>query len=262
MQLVSKATRPVIKWAMVPGTPGFWANALAMASVSLVAIACSATGGGTPASNMNAGSHAGGSTASSAGGSTTSPGYVISDASTASGGTTHTSGDGDVVACTNGDDCVCPTLSVAVVGKPGVYGDGSDTAFQNWLNSSSAGTAKVDNYLDKPALTPDFLAGYNVIIFQGLGDTSNNGPWWTFSTSEVAAFQDWIENKGGGVISLSGYSSDSNEINTKNALLAFSGIAYNQENISPPVPSRSALISVVIRIRLPNGTEAIPLSRT
>jgi hypothetical protein len=125
-------------------------------------------------------------------------------------------------------------LSVAVIGKPGVWGDASDSAFQDWLNSSSAGTAKVDNYLTKPTFTSDFLAGYNVIVLQGLGDDSNNGPWWTFSAAEVTAFQDWIENKGGGVISLSGYSADSNEINAKNALFAFSGIVYNQENISPP----------------------------
>ena len=110
-----------------------------------------------------------------------------------------------VGGCDGGDGCVCPTLKVAVVGTPGVWGDSSDTAFQDWLNSSSAGTAKADNYLDKPMFTPDFLAGYNLIILAGLGDNSNNGPWWTFSASEVAAFQDWIENKGGGVISLSGY---------------------------------------------------------
>ena len=234
MRLVSKPSRPVIRLAMVRGTRGFWANVLAIVWVSVVGIACSATSGGTPASNMNAGSHAGGSTASSAGGSTTSPGYVVSDASTASGGAIHTSGDGDVVPCTNGDDCICPTLSVAVVGTPGVFGDASDSAFQDWLNSSSAGTAKVDNYLTKPAFTQDFLAGYNVIILQGLGDNSNNGPWWTFSAAEVTAFQDWIENKGGGVISLSGYSADSDEINAKNALFEFSGIQYNKENISPP----------------------------
>jgi len=230
VQLVSKPSPPVMRLAMGQGTPGFWANVVAMASTSFVAIACSASSASTTASNMSAG----GRTASSAGGSAASPGFVVSDASTSSGGSTHTAGDGDVVACTNGDDCICPTLSVAVIGKPGVFGDASDSAFQDWLNSSSAGTAKVDNYLTKPTFSPDFLGGYNVIIFQGLGNDSNNGPWWTFSVSEVAAFQDWVENKGGGVISLSGYSADSNEINAKNALLAFSGIAYNQENISPP----------------------------
>jgi len=139
-----------------------------------------------------------------------------------------------VVGCDGGDGCVCPTLNVAVVGTRGEWGDASDTAFQDWLNSSSAGTAKVDDYPAKPTFTADFLAGYNLIILAGLGDNSNNGPWWTFSASEVAAFQDWTENKGGGVISLSGYSNDNNEISAKNALLAFSGISYHQECISPP----------------------------
>ena len=139
-----------------------------------------------------------------------------------------------VVGCDGGDGCVCPTLNVAVVGTRGEWGDMSDTAFQDWLNSNSAGTAKVDDYPAKPTFTADFLAGYNLIILAGLGDNSNNGPWWTFSASEVAAFQDWIENKGGGVISLSGYSNDNNEIIAKNSLLAFSGISYQQECISPP----------------------------
>lgn len=141
--------------------------------------------------------------------------------------------DAGLVECTEGSDCICPTLNVAVVGKPGAWGDSSDTAFQNWLNSSSAGTAKVDNYLDRPTLTSDFLAKYNVVILASLGDNSANGPWWTFNALEIAAFQDWIENKGGGVISLSGYSSDDREIDAKNALVAFSGISYQQPNISP-----------------------------
>lgn len=139
-----------------------------------------------------------------------------------------------VVGCDGGDGCVCPKLTVAFVGTPGQWGDSSDTAFQDWLNSSSAGTAKVDDYPVKPTFTADFLAGYNLLILGGLGDNSNTGPWWTFSASEVAAFQDWIENKGGGVISLSGYSNDNNEVVAKNALLAFSGISYAQSCNSPP----------------------------
>jgi hypothetical protein len=138
------------------------------------------------------------------------------------------------VRCDGGDGCVCPTLNVALVGGPGVWGSGSQTAFRDWLKSSSAGTAKVDDYPAKPTFTTDFLAGYNLIILAGLGDNTNTGPWWTFSASEVTAFQDWIENKGGGVISLSGYSNDANEGAAKNDLLAFSGISYGQDCISPP----------------------------
>lgn len=195
------------------------------------ALACSAASGGAGASI----SGAGGSSSLSTGGSTSSsPGFVILDASTAGADAGDSEADADVVACTDGDNCICQTLSVAVIGKPGVWGDASDTAFQSWLNSSSAGTARVDNYLTKPLLTPGFLEAYNVIVLAGLGDDSNNGPWWTFNASELSAFQDWIESKGGGVISLSGYSGDDNEINAKNSLLEFTGISYQKENTSPP----------------------------
>ena len=203
----------------------------AIASGALVVSACAS---GTVRGDNPSGGAGSGTTNGSVGGSGGSVTVILSTSNSGSPAKSDASnGDGALVACADGDNCVCPTLNVAVVGKPGVWGDSSDTAFQNWLNSSSAGTAKVDNYLDKPTLTPDFLAGYNVIVLASLGDTSANGPWWTFSASEMAAFQDWIENKGGGVISLSGYSSDNNEINAKNGLVAFSGIAYHQENISP-----------------------------
>jgi len=174
---------------------------------------------------------AGGGTA--AGASTTSVLVQLPDASIGSGGTQGGSTGDTMVPCTDGAGCVCPTLDVAVVGTPGEWGDGSDTAFQDWLNSSSAGTAKVDNYSSKPTFTADFLAGYRLIILAGLGDNSNTGPWWTFSPAEISAFQDWVVDKGGGVISLSGYSNDNNDIVAKNALLAFSGISYRQDCNSP-----------------------------
>jgi hypothetical protein len=145
------------------------------------------------------------------------------------GGTT------EAVPCTDGVGCTCSTLSVAVIGKPGKWGANpkgdTDTALQEWLNSSSAGTAKADNYTTRVTLTPDFLAPYNVIILASLSDDSNAGPFWTFDASEVAAFQDWVVNKGGGVITMTGYSGDGSEINAPNQLIAFSGISYNNDGI-------------------------------
>jgi hypothetical protein len=213
--------------------PGIVVMSAAIASLALVASSCASGTLLGQEANGGAGSSGGNGSGGGAGGSLTLTLPTSGSGNSTSDASASASGDAETVACTDGSDCVCPTLSVAVVGKPGAWGDSSDTAFQNWLNSSSAGTAKVDNYLNKPAFTADFLAAYNVLVLASLGDTSSNGPWWTFSASEVATFQDWIENKGGGVISLSGYSADNNEINAKNALLAFSGISYHQENISP-----------------------------
>ncbi len=137
------------------------------------------------------------------------------------------------VGCDGGDGCSCPPLNVAVLGKPGKWGANPngdpDTALQDWLNSSSAGTARVDNFTDRVTLTPDFLATYNVIILASLSDDSNTGPWWSYSADEIAAFQAWIQN-GGGVIALTGYASG-NEMAPDNQLIGFSGITYNDDGV-------------------------------
>src|SRR3569832_2306889 len=95
---------------------------------------------------------------------------------------------GDVVACDGGDACMCPPFKLAVIGKPGKWGaylgGDPDTALQDWLNSSSAGTAQGDHFTQRTTLTADFLARFNVIILASLADDSNDGPWWTITTNK------------------------------------------------------------------------------
>jgi hypothetical protein len=138
-----------------------------------------------------------------------------------------------VVGCDGGDGCACPPINVVVLGKPGTWGANPggdpDTALQQWLASNSAGTARVDNFTKRVTLTADFLATYNVIILASLSDDSNNGPFWTFSDAEVAAFQSWIEN-GGGVISLIGYAGSGDEAKPPNQLVGFCGVSYNNND--------------------------------
>jgi hypothetical protein len=136
------------------------------------------------------------------------------------------------VGCDGGDGCKCPPLNVAVLGKPGKWGANPkgdpDTALQEWLNSSSAGTARADNFTNRVTLTSDFLATYNVIILASLSDDSNLGPFWTFTDAEATAFRAWVEN-GGGVIAMTGYSGIGDEIRPVNQLIGFSGVAYNDD---------------------------------
>lgn len=146
------------------------------------------------------------------------------------------SDSGTSEVCTDGGVCNCATLNVALIGKAGKYGTGSDStdgnvAFRDWLNSSSSGTAKVDSYSDRPTLDAAFLAQYNVIILESLSDDSENGPFWTFTADEVAAVQDWVVNQAGGIITLTGYSGSGAEVNGVNQLIAFSGISYNTDSV-------------------------------
>jgi len=209
-------------------------------TVLLVGLGFGACSTSESAVSMSSGASTGGT--SSGNGGSTSVGITGSGGST--GITIDTSGAGtsgtltEAVECTEGADCTCPMLTVAVIGKPGKWGANpagdSDTAFQQWLNSSSAGTAKADVYSTRTPLTSDLLAKYNVIILAALADNSDTGPFWTFTTDEVAAFQDWILNKGGGVIALTGYSGDGSETKPANQLLGFSGVTYNTDGVFAP----------------------------
>jgi hypothetical protein len=170
-------------------------------------------------------------------GSVGTGGTPFSHGSGGAAGTTSSadpSDGGQIVGCDGGDACMCPRFKLAVIGKPGKWGANPngdpDTALQDWLNSSSAGTAQVDNFTSRPTLSPDFLANYSVIILASLSEDSSSGPWWTFSNDEVAAFRAWIEG-GGGVISMSGYSGDPGEVAPLNQLIGFSGIAYGTDAV-------------------------------
>jgi hypothetical protein len=139
------------------------------------------------------------------------------------------------MVCDNTGKCTC--INIAEFGKTGTFGavQGQDgtTAFQQWLNSKS--TAKVDVYDTRTTITPDLLAKYQVMILQDLTNVvaySQQSDYWTYSADEVAAVSDWVQNKGGSIISLTGYFSDNSyEINPTNQLLAFSGISYNGDDI-------------------------------
>lgn len=203
-----------------------------LGTVSLLAIllgyACSASSGGTGGKAVGAG---GSGNPNDGTGSSTSNGgqgqYVVG-----TGGAPAMDEDSGMTCV--GDKCTC--INIAEFGKTGTFGavqgqDGS-TAFQQWLNSKS--TAVVDVYDQRTTITPDLLSKYQVIILQDLTNVvaySQQSDYWTYSADEVAAVTDWV-NKGGSIISLTGYFSDNSyETIPTNQLLAFSGISYNGDDI-------------------------------
>jgi hypothetical protein len=142
--------------------------------------------------------------------------------------------DGPAQVC---NDAGCTCIRIASIGHAGIFGacgvNGNDGtgAFETWLNTQS--TATVDTYATaKPTLTPAFLAPYDVIILQwmrDIPDSGGEGPIWNFSPDEVSALTDWV-NAGGGLISLSGYDGDGQEVTPLNTLLSFAGITYHMDS--------------------------------
>jgi hypothetical protein len=118
---------------------------------------------------------------------------------------------------------------VAHYGNQSGAGDNTD-AFQTYMNTQTQGTATMAMFGNVTGsqrnftLTADFLSPYKVIILQALEDSEYTG-FWTFTDDEVKALSEWVNN-GGGLISLSGYGSQSQEVDPLNQLMAPFGIFY------------------------------------
>ena len=124
--------------------------------------------------------------------------------------------------CTDpADPSTCTCLRVALIGTLDSLANSKDTGpFVDWLNGNSEGTATVTMVPDKPTLTADWLGYYDVIISANI-----NG--WTFSADEKAALETWARTTGGGIVSLTGFRSDSAEPAATSQLIEWSGIRYN-----------------------------------
>ncbi len=149
-------------------------------------------------------------------------------------------GDVKPFAVDDAGNAIC--LSILSLGQPAHYGDqsggGDNTdAFQTFINTYTAnantGTTSVMTMVETHVtLTDDYLKQYNVLILQALEDSEYTGLW-TFSQSETDALERWVR-AGGALITMSGYGSNTTEVQPLNQLLGgqhqWSGISYNTDD--------------------------------
>jgi hypothetical protein len=217
--------------------------------------ACSAAPVSTGTLASGAASSTNGGAGGGNGGSGAGSNYVIPS----TGGTTPTVIDGGRLPRCDADTGKCTCINIAEFGKTGTFGasqnkDGS-TAFQDWLNNSSS--AHVDVYAggtvasDRTTITSDLLANYDVIILQSLSanpSSTQQSDYWVFTQPEIDAVTDWVTNKGGAIIALTGYFSDNSyETNPTNQLISFNGQGLTidsddlvQQADCPPNPASPA----------------------
>lgn len=143
----------------------------------------------------------------------------------------------------DGNYICCPTplriLSIGQVAKYGSQGGSGDNtdAFQAFMNGNTNGTATMDMLKTYKHITDIDLSKYDVVVLQGLYTQIPYNPadLWTYTDADAAALRDWVKNKGGAVVTMSGYWSDQTiEINPLNKLLngadSWSGITYNGDD--------------------------------
>ncbi|HYQ01853.1 MAG TPA: hypothetical protein VER96_24435 [Polyangiaceae bacterium] len=179
-------------------------------SCLLLASACS---GNSDGSNVNSGNNGSGATGNTGTGAGNSAGISLNV-----GTGNNTGSDSDAGPGTGGGTDLC---NGATLGVKGTWGAGD--VFASWLSSrsNSGATALADQ-----TLTPTLLSSFQVIIVE---DVSHNHP---YSADEVKALSDWV-GKGGGLMTLIGYSANSTEVDNVNRLLAPFSISYGTDHILP-----------------------------
>lgn len=139
--------------------------------------------------------------------------------------------------CDEAGNCtLCKPTRILSMGQPATYGANSGStdntdAFQAFMNSNTNGTATMQMLKTFTHITDLDLSQYDVIILQALytNPYDPNGLW-TYTDADAAALYDWVNNKGGAIIAMSGYFSDSAvEIQPLNQLIGSFGITYDAD---------------------------------
>lgn len=126
--------------------------------------------------------------------------------------------------CKDEADCTC--LRLALLGNLDSKAVDKDTsAFVDWLNGSSGGTAKVTMFEQKPSFDAAFFEEFDILIVANVNS-------WSFSGEEKDAVAAWVRDAGGGILTLTGFTSESNEPTATSQLLEFSGISYGSTRVA------------------------------
>ena len=115
----------------------------------------------------------------------------------------------------------CKRLNIGILGK---LGNTTSSNFQTWLTNAGTSAKNIET-TPTDLLTASVLAEFDVIVLDELQHD--------YSSSEVTAFQAWV-NAGGGFVSMSGFSGASDDFRA-NALLAPMGLAYSGSIVNGPV---------------------------
>ena len=181
-------------------------------------LACSTSSGRTATGT----SSAGGSSAGPGGSSATSSGT----AGGGHGGSGAGGGDGGLILDVDGGDAgdasACSHLNIGILGKPGAN---ASSNFQQWLTMSGTSVQRFQTTTTVPLTAAD-LQPFDVIILDWLTRD--------YTASEAAIVAAFV-TAGGGLASMSGYSSSSTNDWHANSLLAPLEVTYSGNPIDGPV---------------------------
>jgi hypothetical protein len=131
-----------------------------------------------------------------------------------------------------GKDGLCDCIHIGFFGDVASDAGTATQSFEAWLTSRS-GQIPIKHLAATDTLTKEWLADLQVLIVGGLKDReAQAGTNPAFSADELAAFDDWIENQGGGAITLSGYTTNIDDARPASELLTGTGLSYDLASVT------------------------------
>ena len=121
------------------------------------------------------------------------------------------------------NDGICDCIKIATVGNPGTHG--TLDVFGTWIAGRASSGAVVS--LGSQVLTADLITPFNIIVIE---DIYLYGKGRAYTAAEAQVLSDWV-NKGGGLMTMTGYSSPPNDNANVNILLAPFGLSYGEVQI-------------------------------
>lgn len=133
-----------------------------------------------------------------------------------------------------GMDGLCDCIRIGFFGEVASDAGTATGSFEAWLIERS-GQIPIQHLSATDTLTTAWLSTLQVLIVGGLKDrAAQAGSNPAFTSDELAAFDDWIQNRGGGVITLSGYTSEIRDAHPVSELLQHTGLSYDLTSVSGP----------------------------
>jgi hypothetical protein len=152
-----------------------------------------------------------------------------------------------------GKDGLCDCLAIGLLGEAANWG-GDTNAFMDWLTERSSITPV--RIAPGTAISADTFADLDVVILENLAQKGYSGG---YSAGEISAFGDWVES-GGGVVGLTGYSANDQDVDATNQLLDPLGVSYAAIGLGSglfPGTDKAITVDGFIKHPTTEGVEAI-----
>jgi hypothetical protein len=136
-----------------------------------------------------------------------------------------------------GHDGLCDCLHIGFFGALASDAGNKTGAFEAWLNARSS--VPVVTIQAQTTITADVLNGLQVLVVGNLGARKNNAGG-GFAQAELDAIYKWVNESGGGVITLAGYTANETDVVPTVTLLGPFGMSYDYKGRGPGVDGTGA----------------------